>query len=101
MRYSLWYILFLQLVKTTHSCTQDECLLRKNNVVPNTKILCSQKVEVMKDIAGFIEALSRKDVIAIYKLNSTAAHICYWKEVENNLVALSSLSGGTIYAKGK
>ena len=69
--------------------------------MPNTKILCSQKLEVVEDIAGFIEALSPKDVIGIYKLNSTAAHICYWKEVENNLVAFSSLSGGTIYSKGK
>ena len=97
---NLYYVLFLHSFGCIFSIKAEGYIFHINSVVPGTKILCTQRISVVKELLDIAEAVHPEEVIGIYRLNSTAAHICYWKEVENNLVAFTSLSGGTIYTKG-
>ena len=96
----LWLVIF-DTISYVILCKHGGYTVIEDKVVTGTKIVCSPRIERITGHIRLIELLSQDYVIAIYKRNETAAQLCYWKEIENGLLELASLSGGKIHTIGR
>ena len=92
--------LSLYLLVWTSSCPNVKFKLR-SNVISQRGVLCSKQSEDISTPDKVGSLLGRDYIIGIYKRNNFIGQPCYWKEIENGLVFLSNLTGGTFYAIGK
>ena len=82
------------------SCPNVNFKLRNDSSMQyNT--MCSNEVQDISSPRKKVNLLSRDGAIGIYMKTNFTGQICYWKTVENGLISLGNLTGGTFYAVGK
>ena len=83
------------------SCQNVNLKLKEKSKNQYYGTLCSNEIQDISSPRKKVNLLSRDGAIGIYMKTNFTGQICYWKTVENGLISLGNLTGGTFYAVGK
>ena len=96
----LFIVMLFGLFALAFSCQNVNFKLRKNSTM-RQETFCSSETQDISSPRKKAYLLSREGAIGIYMKSNFSGQICYWHAVENGLIPLGSLTGGTFYAIGK